>query len=197
VLEELCRCCFFRSQNSLEEGYMFHKILVAMDTSAIGKNVFDEALSLAKVNNASLMLLHVLSAEEVGRPPMPLIPSMGYFPTVHEKTLEIYREQWQALEKQGLQLLRSRADEATLAGVSTEFTQNPGSPGRTICELARNWRADLIVMGRRGHSGLSELILGSVSNYVLHHAPCSILTVQRPVHVITEATPAAQGTNIR
>ncbi len=38
--------------------------------------------------------------------------------------------------------------------------------------------ADLIVVGRRGRSGLSELILGSASNYVLHHAPCSVLTLQ-------------------
>jgi len=36
----------------------------------------------------------------------------------------------------------------------------------------------LVVVGRRGHSGLSELFLGSVSNYVLHRAPCSVLTIQ-------------------
>lgn len=43
---------------------MFNKILVAFDSSTIGKYVFDEALSLAKASGASLMLLHVLSIEE-------------------------------------------------------------------------------------------------------------------------------------
>jgi len=169
---------------------MFHKLLVAMDTSAIGKYVFDEALSLAKAINASMLLLHVLSAEEVGSPSMPILPTLEYYPTVTEKNLELYREQKQAFERQGLELLRSRANKAITTGVSTEFTQLAGSPGRTICDLACDWGADLIVMGRRGRSGLSELILGSVSNYVLHHARCSVLTVQHPVEVVTEAAQA-------
>ncbi|MGQ9872468.1 universal stress protein [Leptodesmis sp.] len=38
--------------------------------------------------------------------------------------------------------------------------------------------ADLILIGNRGHTGLKELFLGSASNYVLHHAPCSVLTVK-------------------
>lgn len=50
-----------------------------------------------------------------------------------------------------------------------------------ICDVARSWKADLIVLGRRGYSGVKELFLGSVSNYVLHHTPCSILTVQGAV----------------
>ncbi|WP_250125913.1 universal stress protein [Chroococcidiopsis sp. CCMEE 29] len=163
---------------------MFHKLLVAIDTSAIGKYVFDEALSLAKAINASMLLLHILSAEEVGSPSMPILPSLEYYPTVTEKNLELYREQKQAFERQGLELLRSRTRKAMAAGVSTEFTQLAGSPGKTICDLASDWGADLIVMGRRGRSGLSELILGSVSNYVLHHARCSVLTVQHPVELV-------------
>jgi len=63
------------------------------------------------------------------------------------QTREIYREQWQA--EKGLELPRSRTDEANAAGVNAEFTQNIGSPGRTICDLARTWGADLIGMGRR------------------------------------------------
>lgn len=168
---------------------MFHKVLVAMDTSAIGKNVFDEALALAKATGSSLMLLHVLSPEEKNSPNMLVFPSVGYYPGLSGRNLELfYQKQWQTIEDHSLELLRSRTDEANAAGVSTEFTQNPGSPGRTICEVARNGGADVIVMGRRGHSGLSELILGSVSNYVLHHAPCSVLIVQYPVKPSTQST---------
>lgn len=157
---------------------MFCKILVAMDTSSMGKSVFDEALTLAKAMGASLMLLHVLSPEENGSPNILMFPNFGYHPGLSTSSVDIYQRQWQRLEQYGIELLRSRQEEATSAGVTTEFTQNQGSPGRTICDVARTWGADTIVMGRRGHSGLTELILGSVSNYVLHHAPCSVLTVQ-------------------
>lgn len=156
---------------------MFHKILVAIDTSEIGKQVFDTAMTLAKATGASLMLLHVLSSEEEGSPYLPIIFSgMGY--AGGDKIIETYREEWEAFAKQGLKLLESRQQEATLAGITTEVTQRSGSPGKTICEFAQTWQADTIVIGRRGHSGMSELLLGSVSNYVLHHATCLVLIVQ-------------------
>ncbi len=159
---------------------MFHKILVAMDSSEIGKHVFDEAVSLAKALRSSLMLLHVLGPGEEDSPGVPGMPNLDYYPWTRDDIMLNERKQWDEFESQCLELLRSRAKEAIAAGVSTEFTQIPGSPGETICELARTWEADLIVMGRRGRSGLGELILGSVSNYVLHHAPCSVVTVQSP-----------------
>jgi nucleotide-binding universal stress UspA family protein len=159
---------------------MFNKILVAMDSSETGKHVFDEAVSLAKSLHCSLMLLHVLGPGEEGSPGVPGMPSLDYYPWSRNDILLNERSQWDEFEKRCLELLRSRTEEATAAGIQTEFTQTPGSPGETICEIARNWDADLIVMGRRGRSGLGELILGSVSNYVLHHAPCSVVTVQSP-----------------
>lgn len=96
---------------------------------------------------------------------------------IRTEALQNYLEQWEELKEQSLSMLRSYTDEATAAGVKAEFSQNLGSLGRTICELAHTWGADLIVTGRRGHSLLQEALLGSVSNYVMHHAPCSVLTV--------------------
>ncbi|WAL58406.1 universal stress protein [Thermocoleostomius sinensis] len=156
---------------------MFHKILVAIDASERSQAVFDKALDLAKATAANLMILHVLSGEEEGSPTLSLI-GLEYYPMLASEMTELHRKQWTDYENRCLELLRSYAKQANAAGVTAEFTQNPGSPGRTICQIARAWQADLIVMGRRGHSGVNELLLGSVSNYVLHHAPCSVLTVQ-------------------
>jgi nucleotide-binding universal stress UspA family protein len=78
-------------------------------------------------------------------------------------------------------MLQSFSAQANTSGINTEFTQNTGSPGRKICELATVWNADLIIIGRRGRSGLAEFFLGSVSNYVLHHAPCSVQIVHIPI----------------
>ena len=161
---------------------MFNKILVALDISAINKDVFAEALSIAKTNRASLMLVHVLSAEE-DTSPLPIPPNMtDFYPGAgNEMTLEMWRQQWEVFEREGINLLQSLAEEAKNASLEVEYKQISGSPSRNICKLARECQADLIVIGRRGRSGFSEMILGSVSNYVLHHAPCSVLIVQSPV----------------
>jgi len=156
---------------------MFHKILVAVDRSKDGEKVLDAAIALAKATEANLMLLHVLSSEEEGCPQMPTMTAMEYC-LVDNKIFEDYQQRWQTYEKQGLELLRSYTDKATAAGVNAEFNQHSGNAGRAICAMAQTWETDLIVIGRRGLSGWNELILGSVSNYVLHHARCSVFTVQ-------------------
>ncbi|MDX2242928.1 MAG: universal stress protein [Leptolyngbyaceae cyanobacterium bins.302] len=171
---------------------MFDKILVAVDRSKNGEKVLDAAISLAKATGASLMLLHVLSSEEDGYPVAPTLTTHEYYP-VDGRLFEDYQKRWQIYAEEGLDLLRSYTDKATDAGVIAEFTQNSGNAGRTICELAQTWEADLIVIGRRGHSGWHELILGSVSNYVLHHAPCSVFTVQGHTQVSSDISQAKQA----
>ncbi|MBE9043579.1 universal stress protein [Pleurocapsales cyanobacterium LEGE 10410] len=157
---------------------MFNKILVAIDRSTAGKKVFEAAMSLAKTSGASLKLLHVLSSEERDFPTPTIYSGLEYDP--YEPTLiEAYQERWQQFEQEGLEMLRGTAEEATKAGISTDFTQTLGNPGRTICDLAQTQSADLIVVGSRGRTGLKEMFLGSVSNYVTHHAPCSVLIVHQ------------------
>lgn len=171
---------------------MFHKILIALDTSTSSRKVFDEGLTLAKVVGANLTLLHVLSPDEEGSPNISLLYSPDYYVGLgmSSEIIKMQQKQWEEFVNRGLEMLRALAGEATAAGVSVEFSQNPGSPGRTICEFAQNGGFDLIIIGRRGRSGLGELFLGSVSNYVLHHAPCKVLIVQQPV--TTTATTTAE-----
>jgi nucleotide-binding universal stress UspA family protein len=158
---------------------MFDRMLVAIDMSEMGKKVFDSALSIAEKHQGRLLLLHVLSAEE-DNSPLPIPPNLTeLYPAVgNDLTLETWRQQWEEFERQGLEVLRSHQKEAANAGVSAEFQQISGSPSRIICQVAREWQANLIIIGHRGRSGLSEMLLGSVSNYVMHHAPCSVLMVQ-------------------
>lgn len=155
---------------------MFKKMLVAFGSLEIGQQVFDEALSLAKANDACLMLLYVLSLENESYPDIYSFPVPLF---LDAETFGRYQNQLDSLKKQCLEFLQTRTNEATAIGVKTELTLGYGSPDRVICSLARTWNADLIVVGRRGLSGVSELFMGSVSNYVLHHAPCSVLVVQQ------------------
>jgi nucleotide-binding universal stress UspA family protein len=156
---------------------MFQKILVALDSTKASDYVFQKSLSLAKLDQATLMLLHVLSGEEKGSPSMPLSPILDYYPQASSKAAENYQKQWQIFEEKCLKQLKGYQDEALALGVISEVSQQFGSPGLAVCEVAQTWQAELIVMGSRGHSLLRQLVLGSVSNYVLHHAPCSVLIV--------------------
>ena len=97
---------------------------------------------------------------------------------IDESILNVYQQQWQKLEQEGLKLLQSLTEEATKAGVKTQFKQTLGYPGRNICEEAQTWAAELILVGSRGLTGVKEMFLGSISNYVTHHAPCSVLIVR-------------------
>jgi nucleotide-binding universal stress UspA family protein len=158
-----------------KEINMFHKILAAIDQSEINHDVFKTALDIAKADHAVLVLLHVLSFDEQSSPSMPMPTGLEYFQAADSNTLEVYRERWQTYEGKSLDLLKSLAERATAEGVTTEFHQVADSPGRRICEFAESAGIDLIVMGRRGISGVNEFLMGSVSNYVLHRSPCSVL----------------------
>jgi nucleotide-binding universal stress UspA family protein len=69
------------------------------------------------------------------------------------------------------------ADDPNIA-VSTEILF--GSPESRIVETAEEMQSDLIVVGSHGYNRWERLLLGSVSDSVVHHAPCSVLVVRTP-----------------
>lgn len=174
---------------------MFERILAALDMSDTGAEVMETALSLAQATSSSLILVHVLSGEEESAPsPITAVPGMDYYyHGVHEEFFVENRRQWEQFERQCMERLQSYANKARELGIEVECLQQPGSPGRTLCELARIWKADLIVMGRRGRAGLSELFLGSVSNYVTHHAHCAVMTLNPKVAPVAATEGSEQG----
>jgi nucleotide-binding universal stress UspA family protein len=170
---------------------MFKKILVAVENNQIGNLVFNEALALAKATNASLMLVHVmLPYSDRNVNPISMDP-YSFYPAMHSEALTQTLKQWDGLKQEGIDFLMFLCGNAANEGITAEFTQNWGDPGRIICEVAQNWQSDVIILGRRGRVGLSEFFLGSVSNYVLHHAHCSVLAIQG----LTPATEKLLETN--
>ena len=66
------------------------------------------------------------------------------------------------------------------AGLSSEGAMLSGDPRSALVEEARRTKADLVVVGSHGRSGLSRMVLGSVAAHVASHAPCSVLIVKQP-----------------
>jgi nucleotide-binding universal stress UspA family protein len=150
---------------------MFDKILVAVKDSDLRSSIFEQAIEFARANKSEMMLIHVLPLLDDVYPGNPYVgmPQMAW---------QIYHKKWVDREDMEIKRLRFLEQEATAAGISTQFTLNYGDPGKMICALAKNYHADLIIVGRRGLKGLNELLVGSVSNYIFHHAPCDVLTIQ-------------------
>ena len=62
------------------------------------------------------------------------------------------------------------------------FVDHKGTPGEAICALAHDKDADLTVMGSRGQNALRRTLLGSISDYVLHHSHNPVTVVPPPKH---------------
>jgi nucleotide-binding universal stress UspA family protein len=63
------------------------------------------------------------------------------------------------------------------ANINTDFIQKVGSLVSIICNLAKEWNADLIIMGLQGLFGIRELLISSASTLVLHNASYSVYTI--------------------
>lgn len=174
---------------------MFKNILVALDSSALRESVFDQALWLAQATGAKLMLLHVLSAYEEGSPGIPIRSYQAYYPVLDDAVWKDYQKRWEDFENNRLAMLHREADLAKAAGVEVEFSQAAGDPAITICAVAKSWQADLIMVGSHQRRGLGELLLGSVSNHVMHHAPCSVMVVHGGTHPAPAPEPSAAMTS--
>ncbi len=152
----------------------YKKILVALDNSSLGKQVFEQALAMAKQDGAALMLFHSLPIDN-----QTLTPYASLYNEQLAEFSYIIREQLEKESEEVRYWLAEYGKIATEQGVPTEWDWKIGEPGRWIRDLDNSWEADLIVLGRRGLKGISEMFLGSVSNYVVHHVHCSVLVVQK------------------
>jgi nucleotide-binding universal stress UspA family protein len=150
---------------------MFHKILVALDDSELSEKVLAQAIEFAQANKSEMTIAHVLSMlDEI----YPGTPYVGMPQTAWES----YQKKWIDRENTTSQRLHLAEQQAVAAGLSTKCELSYGDPGKTICALAQTSKTDLIIVGRRGLNGLNELLTGSTSSYILHHAPCDVLTIQ-------------------
>ncbi len=154
---------------------MINRILATIDSSDRSQSVFDTAVSLAQATGASLMFLHILSETDTD---YPILPTYAYYAVLKGNDDSIFHQKFGEYKQRKAEFLRNLTQKAIAVGIDAEYTQLSGIPGWEICEAAKAWSADLILMGSRGLKGVKEMFVGSVSNYVTHHAPCSVLIVR-------------------
>ncbi|MBE9044022.1 universal stress protein [Pleurocapsales cyanobacterium LEGE 10410] len=149
----------------------FNKILAPLVRSESATVILKEAMKLAQDNNSKLMLFHSVDWDFSSLTDIEAeVDFSGTYIQARQEKLQLEIQE----TKDWLQIY---VEQATAMDIPTESKCEVGHPGALIRDLAKDWNADLIVMGRRGLNSLQEVFLGSVSNYILHHAPCSVLVV--------------------
>lgn len=157
----------------------YKKIFVAVDYLASTPEIFTHALNIARASQGELMIFHCVQGDIPGMPEMVAYAGMGAYSGIYSQEMLDYEEHLLQEATEELHAwLATFVKKAQEEGITADSDYATGTPGQKICQLARSWAADLIVVGRRGRRGLSEMLLGSVSNYVVHHAHCSVLVVQ-------------------
>lgn len=122
----------------------------------------------------------------------------GAFPlaTVADATSEPVDEERLELRRRAEAVAASAAQELRHDGYHARWSISAGNPAHEIIEAAASFGSGLVVMGSRGRTGLTRLVLGSVARNVLLHTTASVLIVREPVRVRSEAPAKEPGTTV-
>ena len=113
-----------------------------------------------------------------------LLPVSDGFAPEPEVASAIYDQQVKAARTLVARAVKTLRD----VGLPAEARIVNGDAREELIELARRERSDLIVVGSHGRTGLTKLVLGSVSSHVVTHAPCTVVVVKQGFG--TETVPA-------
>lgn len=158
---------------------MFQKILICSDGSECALKAAAAGAEIARRMGSTVLLLHVF---EIPVTPVMLEGGIGLDPALFEPPPP-------EVQEAVVQRTRRVLEEAGIAFVDL---REVGDPAETILKVSERERADLIVLGSRGMGAFQRLLMGSVSDKVLHHARCAVLVVkQHPAHEQRNAKAAA------
>jgi nucleotide-binding universal stress UspA family protein len=82
--------------------------------------------------------------------------------------------------KHGQEVVRRAGQMLKKEGYTVETAVEEGDPRSKIIDQATQWNAELIVLGSHGRKGVDHFLMGSVSEAVVRHAPCSVEIVRMP-----------------
>ena len=145
------------------------KILLAIDDSEFSKAATQAVIARIRPRGTQVRVLHVVE------PPSLLVTREMHddpaIDTAWKAELELKQAETLVANTGGM--LRSK-------GLKVSTSVEQGDPKSTIVDAASKWHADLIVLGAHGRKGLARFLMGSVSEGVARHAPCSVEIVRIP-----------------
>ena len=139
----------------------FKRILIPIDGGEVSRHAAERALELAKALGAEVATVFVIE------PPVVAGGNLGFPPP----------EMMELSSHEDRQIVEGLRRDIALPAEAPHF-RRVGGVADTINEVAAEWAADLIMIGSHGRKGLGRLLLGSVAEAVVRHAPCPVLIVR-------------------
>ncbi|MBC3536210.1 universal stress protein [Megasphaera hominis] len=145
----------------------YKNIVVPTDGSVNSKRALEHAVLLATSMQASITLVYVAN----------IVSVISNFDQIPNASGYVTEQVALDMEEEGKGVLEEFSKEIP-QDVEVKSVFEVGSPGPAVLSVAKKYEADLIVMGSRGLGPLKGLFMGSVSSYVVTHAPCPVLIVK-------------------
>ena len=146
------------------------KILIALDYDPLAEKVAATGYTIAKALNANLLLLHVVE-EPAYYSSVEYSPIMGFTGFNDTNTYEVA----EGLKKEAYRFLEESRKH--LGDESIELSVVEGDFADVIIYSAKEFGADMIVMGTHNRTGLDKLLLGNLSEKILNHVRVPLLTI--------------------
>ncbi len=147
----------------------YEKILVPLDGSENSRRALIEAITLSKHTKSSVTGLYVIKSEESDKPFVDMLQPLS---NIEEKGYETKRL------SEADHLMKDLKELCGSNGIEFQGIASMGTPSHKIVQYAEKNNFDLVIMGMRGKGHLDEMLLGSVSYYVLHKSKVPVLIVK-------------------
>lgn len=146
---------------------MAFKILLATDGSKFSKRAADYGLDMAKKLDAGVLALFVINLKH-----------FELYALEHHDDITGYEDENIRISKEGEDALGYVVTGAREKGVNLTTRIVRGYPADEIMKVAKDENVDLIIVGSLGRTGIERMLMGSVSEAVVRHAPCPVLVVR-------------------
>lgn len=146
---------------------MYRQILVPVDGSDTANKALQAALELAKDSGGRVRAIHVM--EEVA-----YASNFNQFGVYTEELLNAMQEAGKGI----LQDAMTRAQSADVAADTLLFDSVSGRLAEVVANAAREWNADLIVVGTHGRRGVGRMLMGSGAEQIIRLAPVPVLVIR-------------------
>lgn len=139
---------------------MFRRIIVGLDGSSGSRQALQAAIALARIMKAEIFLVSVME--------------LPHYPGV----LDEVEDERNTAQRFFDEIQKDAAQQVTAVGLMAHCEIRAGHAGKVLPQYAQEKKADLLVIGHSGRSGVWGKVLGATADKVVDHASCSVLVVR-------------------
>lgn len=147
---------------------MYKRILVPLDGSETSNKALVAALQLARLGGGQVRLIHVI--EELA-----YLSGFDQYGGYSGDLIRVMRENGEKILNDGMAIAQSAGVEA-----DNMLYDNFERVGDVVCDAAKRWNADLIVVGTHGRRGIGRVLMGSGAEQIIRLAPVPVLVIRAP-----------------